>query len=613
MDVPPPRPPGSSAGAVPRLSPDVQSLASGLTAVGVALPEPRSGEKKARTVPAGAVAGANVVPLVMDDQNRLYSASILTSPGDLVRAFQQSPEHAPLLQQLRLSGLQVRQTPFARPAPKTQWPSPNGHDGPPATSGGFNAGGWRGHQKEGRDCRSSLEDPQALSDKVEKRLVQNREAARRCRQRKQEYLRKLEQEVEALRRKLNARGAQAATGANGKSQPASASDQIAGDRADFIRWRNEELKLVHCIRDLMQDGDDGKLQEVVDTLFNQQIRMCNDRRRLIASGRWHLLASGTELNPAQRLLLWLGGVRPSLTFKTTIHMLAAVKGAMGSHDMLFLRQLLEKIIEKEKELQGRHNDERDKLGLELGWPLKGAADRPAQHDEPTSAGQRDSINSVEEDLHSAGGDEPGSPEAAEDNSMEEASAPCRESASVGNSDQGAASPSHMSCSGEASNGNGSKPTVQPAIPESLAHLGSNLGWQGVGWGQQAVVQGRGPAKGEDEGNRRRREQLARKFQGIIDVLADAETFRSDLLTQSRLNLSLRTFAMLLIAPAELAERTNNLVELAVRSIMPLEALQSPSCPRFGSFSSVTTRPRSETPASPCSLPFDPPRCRSGFF
>ncbi|KAK3132147.1 hypothetical protein QOZ80_6AG0516550 [Eleusine coracana subsp. coracana] len=151
--------------------------------------------------------------------------------------------------------------------------------------------------------------------KVQRRLAQNREAARKSRIRKKAYieesessrakLAQLEQELQRARQQ----GMFIASGCSG-DHGYSTGGALAFD-VEYARWLDEHQRHMNDLRmALAAQMADGDLRVLVDgamSHYDQVFRL----KSLASRGDVFHVMSGMWLTPAERFFMWLGGFRPS--------------------------------------------------------------------------------------------------------------------------------------------------------------------------------------------------------------------------------------------------------------------------------------------------------------
>ncbi|GJN29067.1 hypothetical protein PR202_gb17259 [Eleusine coracana subsp. coracana] len=162
--------------------------------------------------------------------------------------------------------------------------------------------------------------------KVQRRLAQNREAARKSRIRKKAYieelessrakLAQLEQELQRARQQLTSaygralfQGMFIASGCSG-DHGYSTGGALAFD-VEYARWLDEHQRHMTDLRmALAAQMADGDLRVLVDgamSHYDQVFRL----KSLASRGDVFHVMSGMWLSPAERFFMWLGGFRPS--------------------------------------------------------------------------------------------------------------------------------------------------------------------------------------------------------------------------------------------------------------------------------------------------------------
>ncbi|XP_073014675.1 transcription factor HBP-1b(c38)-like isoform X3 [Primulina eburnea] len=159
--------------------------------------------------------------------------------------------------------------------------------------------------------------------KTQRRLAQNREAARKSRLRKKAYvqqlensrlkLTQLEQEVQRARQQ----GVFIASTAD-QSHAGSANGALAFD-AEYARWMEEQNRHINELRTAVNSRtNDAELRNIVNnviTHFNDVFRLQGNAAK---ADVFHILL-GMWKTPAERCFLWIGGFRPSELLKQSSH------------------------------------------------------------------------------------------------------------------------------------------------------------------------------------------------------------------------------------------------------------------------------------------------------
>lgn len=168
---------------------------------------------------------------------------------------------------------------------------------------------------------------------VQRRLHQNRESARKCRQRKKAYLQDLEEELNTLRRKYDELKAAKVTHVAPSANTSRAGAEAIGA---LLSWQQEwETSLARVRRLINAAATDEQLECVLLLLrlldivvsalilvviFSHRAALghCADimhRRKalvcdLVRKDVFAVMA-GDHVSPEQRITLWMGGARPS--------------------------------------------------------------------------------------------------------------------------------------------------------------------------------------------------------------------------------------------------------------------------------------------------------------
>ncbi|KAL6962617.1 G protein alpha subunit tga3, partial [Sarracenia purpurea var. burkii] len=158
-----------------------------------------------------------------------------------------------------------------------------------------------------------------MSEKVQRRLAQNREAARKSRLRKKAYvqqletcrlkLTQLEQELERYRQQGVYAGGALNTGHIGFSIPLNSG--IAAFEMEYGHWVEEQQRQNCELRKVLQAHiSDIELRLLVETGLNHYSNLFRIKADAARADIFYLM-SGTWRTPVERFFLWLGGLRPS--------------------------------------------------------------------------------------------------------------------------------------------------------------------------------------------------------------------------------------------------------------------------------------------------------------
>ncbi|CAM8939740.1 unnamed protein product [Rhodiola kirilowii] len=158
-------------------------------------------------------------------------------------------------------------------------------------------------------------------EKIQRRLAQNREAARKSRLRKKAYVQQLESsrvKLSQLEQELErARSQGAYIGSALDSSHVSlfggtVNAGIAAFEMEYAHWVDEQheqiLELRHAL--ISQSVTDADLKILVDTAMNHYDNLFRMKGDAAKADVFYLM-SGMWRTPAERFFLWLGGCRPS--------------------------------------------------------------------------------------------------------------------------------------------------------------------------------------------------------------------------------------------------------------------------------------------------------------
>ncbi|KAJ8765515.1 hypothetical protein K2173_014637 [Erythroxylum novogranatense] len=163
-------------------------------------------------------------------------------------------------------------------------------------------------------------------DKAQRRLAQNREAARKSRLRKKAYVQQLEssrlkllqleQELERARQQglYMSGGVEAGhLGFNGTMNSG-----IATFEMEYGHWLEEQNRQIYDLRTALDAHiSDVELQMLVESGLNHYSELFNMKAAAAKADVFYMM-SGLWKSPAERFFLWLGGFRPSELLKVLL-------------------------------------------------------------------------------------------------------------------------------------------------------------------------------------------------------------------------------------------------------------------------------------------------------
>ncbi|KAJ1258926.1 hypothetical protein BS78_10G113400 [Paspalum vaginatum] len=167
----------------------------------------------------------------------------------------------------------------------------------------------------------SKDESQSRDPKVQRRLAQNREAARKSRMRKKAYIVELEDsrcKLVQLEQELQRARQQGMFIASGRAGDHGGGSTGAGALAfdlEYARWLDEHQRHMNDLRVALsaQIGDDD-LRVLVDGVMLHYDQMFRLKSSAARADVFHVL-SGMWLSPAERFFMWLGGFRSSELLK----------------------------------------------------------------------------------------------------------------------------------------------------------------------------------------------------------------------------------------------------------------------------------------------------------
>lgn len=162
------------------------------------------------------------------------------------------------------------------------------------------------------------------TDKVKRRLAQNREAARKSRQRKKAYVQQLEssrlrliqleQELEQARQQ----GLYLSSGTDHSSFSGTINSGIAAFEMEYGQWVEEQKRHICELRAALQaDITDVELRSLVDSGISHYFDLFRMKATAAKADVFYLM-SGIWRTSAERFFLWIGGFRPSELLKVLV-------------------------------------------------------------------------------------------------------------------------------------------------------------------------------------------------------------------------------------------------------------------------------------------------------
>ncbi|CAL4953559.1 unnamed protein product [Urochloa decumbens] len=180
----------------------------------------------------------------------------------------------------------------------------------------LHGGGDHDKRKQG----STRKDGKLVDAKTERRLAQNREAARKSRLRKKAYVQQLEtsrirlQQVEHELQRARSQG----LFVGGCSAAGDMSTGAAMFDMEYARWLEDDSKRLAELRSGLQAHLlDGNLGLIVEECVQHYDELFQLKAALARADVFHLLTGGWA-TPAERCFFWMGGFRPSELLKILI-------------------------------------------------------------------------------------------------------------------------------------------------------------------------------------------------------------------------------------------------------------------------------------------------------
>ncbi|XVE53327.1 hypothetical protein DITRI_Ditri02bG0195500 [Diplodiscus trichospermus] len=157
--------------------------------------------------------------------------------------------------------------------------------------------------------------------KTLRRLVQNREAARKSRLRKKAYVQQLENsrlrltELEQTLLRARQQGIFVASGLSGDHGHSAMGNGALAFDMDYARWLDEHQRLINDLRSAVNsDMGDNELHILVEGVMAHYDEIFRLKSISAKADVFHVL-SGMWKTPAERCFMWLGGFRSSELLK----------------------------------------------------------------------------------------------------------------------------------------------------------------------------------------------------------------------------------------------------------------------------------------------------------
>uniref|UniRef100_A0A0E0LA84 DOG1 domain-containing protein n=1 Tax=Oryza punctata TaxID=4537 RepID=A0A0E0LA84_ORYPU len=181
-------------------------------------------------------------------------------------------------------------------------------------------GGAGGGEQRGADS-SAVSKERTGDQKMQRRLAQNREAARKSRMRKKAYIQQLESsrskltQLEQELQRARQQGIFIATGGSGDHGRSIGGNGTLAFDLEYARWLDEHQRHINDLRVAMNaQMSDDELRVLVDAVMMHYDQVFRLKSFATKSDVFHVL-SGMWMSPAERFFMWLGGFRSSELLK----------------------------------------------------------------------------------------------------------------------------------------------------------------------------------------------------------------------------------------------------------------------------------------------------------
>ncbi|XP_073066528.1 transcription factor TGA4-like [Primulina eburnea] len=168
--------------------------------------------------------------------------------------------------------------------------------------------------------RGHSEDNQVsngISEKIRRRLAQNREAAKKSRLRKKAYVQQLETsrlklaQLEGELGRARHQGLLNAGAATNMAFCGTVNSGVGAFEMEYGRWIDEQDRKISELRNLLQTPiADVELQILVENVLNHYCNLFRMKRAAARADAFYLV-SGMWRTSVERFFLWIGGFKPS--------------------------------------------------------------------------------------------------------------------------------------------------------------------------------------------------------------------------------------------------------------------------------------------------------------
>ncbi|VFQ85539.1 unnamed protein product [Cuscuta campestris] len=159
--------------------------------------------------------------------------------------------------------------------------------------------------------------PLSIADRVQRRLAQNREAARKSRLRKKAYVQQLETsrkkltQLELELHKARQQGLHILGATRNIALCGAINPGIAAFEMEYAQWVEEQQMRISQLRNALHaNAHDAELQLLVANALNHHYGLFQMKAGVGKADIFYLI-SGMWQTPIERFLLWLGGYKPS--------------------------------------------------------------------------------------------------------------------------------------------------------------------------------------------------------------------------------------------------------------------------------------------------------------
>ncbi|KAL8151821.1 hypothetical protein V2J09_021629 [Rumex salicifolius] len=178
----------------------------------------------------------------------------------------------------------------------------------------------------------NIQEAPRSSEKMQRRLAQNREAARKCRLRKKAYVLQLESsrlklaQMEQELQRARQQGFYVGSGIDHLPLSSPINSGVATFEMEYGNWMEEQKRQICELRSALESQKtDVELRILVETSMKHYFNLFRLKAAAAKTDIFYLM-SGMWKSPAERFFFWLGGFRPSELLKVLVPLIEPLTG-----------------------------------------------------------------------------------------------------------------------------------------------------------------------------------------------------------------------------------------------------------------------------------------------